>query len=566
MNIGMYRKSILPIFMVGLLLLMGGTTAICGQMGGVSSPVIAEPGVLEDISFSIVGNRERVVVRATSLSGVQVEQLIGGEVLLRLNNVIIPPEKKKTWGEGLLTNVIKVVPVQEGTVKDSLRALLYVKVKTPVPFNVLQRDREIIIDFNTGSLKTQKGEELAKTPPAPPGVEGKRNQEVKKEVRERKLSIDLQDADIRAALRLIAEHSGQNIVVSPEVKGNVTLCMKDVSWEQVLDTIIETNGLVRKDLPGIITVMTLAKHRQIESEKQAAEESRRKAEEALTEKRKKEEAEKGIAKQLMIEAKILEVSDTFVRDLGVYWGGGISSGDVRVIGGTVMPLAAETPITLDKLTGALSLTSTSLAVNFPTALTALSPSLGIIVGGHNKILNAKIAALETTGEGKVISSPRVLTTNGEKAVIEQGEEVPVVTPGTSTNPPTTSYRPAVLRLEVLPTIIPGDRILLTIQAKNDRPNKAEKDPSTGNMPIYTNKVDSKVAVKDGDTVVIGGIVKTEDSKSVQGVPWLHRIPVLGWLFKTEGVSKTRREMLIFVTPRIIKDEIPAVGHTGKMKG
>ncbi|MCX7815903.1 MAG: hypothetical protein N2317_00120 [Syntrophales bacterium] len=554
------RRHFIYSFVV-VVFLLGGTNAVLEQTASLSSAAIAEPGVLENVSLSLMDGRERVVVQATRLSGVQVEQKAKGEVVVKLDNVLIPDGKKKTWGEGILDNVVKVVSVQEEGVKDSPRALIYILVKAPVPFSVLQREKELMIDFNVGSLKNKKSDEIAKTQPSLPKVEGKRDQEIKKGIKERRLSVDLQDADIRAALRLIAEHSGQNIVVSPEVKGNVTLSMKNVSWEQVLDTIIETNGLVRKDLPGIITVMTLARHRQIESEKQAAEESRRKAEEALNEKRKKEEAEKGVAKQLMIEAKILEVSDTFVRDLGVYWGGGISSGDVRVIGGTGIPLVSTAPAPLNKLTGALSLSSEYLAVNFPTVTAAISPTLGIIVGGHNKILSARISALETTGEGKVISSPRVLTTNGEKAVIEQGEEVPVVTPGTSTNPPTTSYRPAVLRLEVLPTIIPGDRILLTIQAKNDRPNKAEKDPSTGNMPIYTNKVDSKVAVKDGDTVVIGGIMKTEDSKGVHGVPWLHRIPVLGWLFKDESVTKTRREMLIFVTPRIVKDELQ-IGQKG----
>jgi len=130
----------------------------------------------------------------------------------------------------------------------------------------------------------------------------------------------------------------------------------------------------------------------------------------------------------------------------------------------------------------------------------------------------------------------------------------VVTPGTANNPPTTTYKQATLKLEVTPEIKSDDHVLMTIKAKNDRPNKAEKDLNTGNMPIYTNSVDSKVVVKDGDTIVIGGILKTEDSKVTYGVPWLSQIPVLGWLFKYDDITKTKRELLIFVTPRIIKAE------------
>ncbi len=151
----------------------------------------------------------------------------------------------------------------------------------------------------------------------------------------------------------------------------------------------------------------------------------------------------------------------------------------------------------------------------------------------------------------MISSPRVLIADDEKAIIKQGEEIPVVTPATANSPASTTYKPAVLSLEVRPKIIVDDYLLLTIKAKNDRANRAEKDANTGNMPIYTSEVDSKVAVRDGDTVVIGGVKKSDDSKSTSALPWLSKIPVLGWLFKYETVEKTARELLIFVTPRII---------------
>jgi type IV pilus assembly protein PilQ len=213
---------------------------------------------------------------------------------------------------------------------------------------------------------------------------------------------------------------------------------------------------------------------------------------------------------------------------------------------------------MTKLTTGVSLTPDALALNFPS--TVLAPSIGIIVGGANAVLNARISALEATSQGKVISAPRVLIADDEKAVIEQGEEIPVITPATANTPASTTYKPAVLRLEVKPKIIVDDYLLLTIQAKNDRANRADRDPNTGNMPIFTSKIDSKVAVRDGDTIVIGGVKKTADEKGTTGLPWLSSIPVLGWLFKAETVDKSTQELLIFVTPRIMnKAATPAIG-------
>ena len=264
----------------------------------------------------------------------------------------------------------------------------------------------------------------------------------------------------------------------------------------------------------------------------------------------------------MIEAKILEVNDRFLRELGVRWGAGVSTSvggsdgqgnrnySMGLLGGTA---ALTSPLT--KLTTGVALTTDALAMSLGTAV---MPTLGIILGGSNAVLSAQIGAMENNSTGRVLSSPRVLTQDTQKAIIEQGEEIPVVTPGTSTNPATTTYKQATLKLEVTPEIKPDNHILMTIKAKNDRPNKAEKD-AQGNYPVFTSSVDSKVVVRDGDTVVIGGILKTEDTKLTEGVPWLSQIPFLGWLFKYETVEKTRRELLIFLTPRILKAEDAA--HT-----
>jgi type IV pilus assembly protein PilQ len=199
---------------------------------------------------------------------------------------------------------------------------------------------------------------------------------------QQKISVDFQDADIRAVLRLLSEQSGRNIVVSPEVKGSLTISMKNVHWEQVLDTILSLNSLVKKETDNVITVMTFDKVKKDEADRRAAEENRIKAEEVLKETQKKIDAEKGKSRQIMIEAKIVEATDTFTRNLGVQWGGqfsgtmGNSGYSYGLLGGT-SALSAS----LTKLTTGVALTSDALALNFASAAKSVSPTFGIVVGG-----------------------------------------------------------------------------------------------------------------------------------------------------------------------------------------
>ena len=132
----------------------------------------------------------------------------------------------------------------------------------------------------------------------------------------------------------------------------------------------------------------------------------------------------------------------------------------------------------------------------------------------------------------------------------------------ATNPASTTYKPAELKLEVTPKITEDGRISMVISASNNRAEKDQKDPATGNMPVATNAIDSKVVIKDGDTIVIGGIIRSEDTIADSGVPWISKIPILGWLFNTENITKTKKELLVFLTPKIFKTE-PA---TPKDKG
>ncbi len=555
--------------------------------GGQASPVgmtaktDSQTGYLEDILFDKEPGREKVVLVLSRQAGAQIDSKTEPALLVRIPNTFVPEDLRKPLGQGALTSVLRAVPSQ-GMEQGKPLAMISIELQHRRPYLVKQQGNNVIIDFNLGAQAAReesKGTVAASSKQAAPaagtkgaaipavaakaagdkerGNTGGAAPETEARYTGQKISIDFHEADLRAVLRLLGEQAGKSVVTSPEVKGTTTISMQQVPWDQVLDTILNLNGLTKREEGNVIIILTLDRANKDEKARQDAIKARNDAEEAAKKAVTADELEKGKLKQLMIEAKILEANETFIREMGVRWGGGLKTdlgnGDYNSLGmlGGTYPLS--TPIT--KLNTGVALTKDALALSMASSML---PSLGIILGGANAVLQAQIAAIEENDSGRVLSSPRVLTQDKQKATIEQGEEIPLVTPATANNPATTTYRKVPLTLEVTPDIKPDDYILLTIVAKNERVNRSEKD-SQGNYPFYTSKVDSKILVKDGDTIVIGGITRTEDTKSMTGVPWLSQIPFIGWLFKYEEVQKVKRELLIFVTPRIIRTEDAA--HT-----
>ena len=331
--------------------------------------------------------------------------------------------------------------------------------------------------------------------------------------------------------------------------------MKDVPWEQALDTILDLKGLDKRREGNIITVITLDRKKKDEADRMAVETAQIKAEDERKVREQKQNVEQGRLKQIAIEAKIVEVSTNFTRELGIRWGYGYrDSWQGRDIGALI---GNSNTGDLTRLPTGIGLTNSNTAVNFPsvlggTAAGALAPGIGLVLGSSQFILDAKLSALENSGDGRIISSPKVTTLENEKAEIWQGKKIPVVTPATSTNPPTVRYEDADLRLIVTPKITADkERISMVIEASNkeiDNTNVIQ-----GNPAINTSGVTSKIVVKDGDTIVVGGVFKTTESFAKDGVPWLAEIPLLGWLFKYETKKKDTRELLVFITPRIVTE-------------
>jgi type IV pilus assembly protein PilQ len=539
--------------------------------------VVDNVGNLENILFAKLPGKERIQLVVSRQPVIDVKSKTNGSFLIKLENMMAPESLCRSLGEGELNNVISVTPSQQ-LIKGKQFVYLTIDIKKLVPYAIRQEGQNLFVDFNVSSFVEKKvriSQKKIATKKVTAKVSEKAAQNIdidnvkKSEAinmqppikektfnKDKIISIDFQDADIRSVLRLMAEYGNISIVWSDEVRANVTLSMKDVPWIKVLDTILDVNSLSKQQEGNVIIVTTMARKKQNDDAKLKAidDENKRKDQEH------KEKAEKGLLKQVLIEAKIVEATEDFVRNIGVQWGFGnqqkINAGSTYGLGVTGGSNSATTNAysqTYPSQIGLKNTTGTSLAtaaVNFPSVVA--SPAIGLVFGGATGFLETQLAALETNGSGKLISSPKVVTMEGIKAIIKQGAEVPYTTPASGTSPATVSFKEALLSLEVTPKITDEGKISMEIKASNNSPDYANE--VLGNPPIKKSEVESKVVISDGDTIVIGGVMVTNETKAVSGWPWLQQIPVLGWLFKTENINKGKKQLLIFVTPRILKSD------------
>jgi len=403
-----------------------------------------------------------------------------------------------------------------------------------------------------------------------------------------KISLVFDDADIRNILQLIGDVSGLNILASNDVKGTITLRLIDVPWDQALDLVLQTSDLGKVQEGNVVRVMPSKKLREIElASMQAAKENvdqgvlvttvfeisyaaindvvksltpMKSARGTITpDTRSKQiiimdtapvlgEMEKMIKtidlpeRQVLIEARIVEVNTNFARDLGVRWGMNYSDPNADVNNGDLVSSALG-------MGGAFLITPPS-----PNEVgSSAGGTLGMLFGMlDNKInLAVRLSALESQGEGKIISTPRVTTVNGQKAMISQGTKIPYTV--TSDQGADTKFESAELKLEVTPEINPDGSIILDVKASNSSVGDVVPQASGGTaISINERKAETKVIVRDGNTTVLGGIFVEDERTADTGVPLLKDIPFLGYFFKSESKSSTRREILIFITPRIVE--------------
>jgi len=530
-------------FMLGLLLL-SGCAAVGDGPSGEAPPALEQPGehvpgpFIQEVTLAEAGGRERVSILLSEAADFDVSRESDTVLSVTLKGVSLPAGmKREHTGEGL--RILKKVSLSRWVTEGNPSAGARIFLERMTPYRYRKDGPRVIVDFDVSALSY--GGESNRGPVPAMGQKDKAaragdepRSEKEGEYTGEEISLDFQDADIKSVFRLISEVSGFNIIAGPNVKAEVTVHMEKVPWDQALDALLEINGLGKKRSGRIITVLPLEELKKAEEEQ------------------KEKDVAEGRLRQISIEAKIVEVSTTFAQELGIRWGAGLKAGDFAMGIGS----ASSGAVTAIPGGSGIGLTGSNVAVNFPSATTVATPAIGLLYGTSRMILNAKLAALETAGDGKIISSPKVTTLDSITATIKQGEEIPYTVTDSDGNT-STEFKEATLKLEVTPIITPEGKISIKVNASNDYADW-ETDPATGlrveTPPINTSSVESTVVVRDGDTIVIGGVYKMTETDSVSGVPFLSRIPILGWLFKYKTVSNEKRELLIFVTPKIVLEE------------
>jgi len=397
----------------------------------------------------------------------------------------------------------------------------------------------------------------------------------------KKISLNLVDTDVKQIFRLFHEISGLNFVLDPAVDGKVTIVLDNVPWDQALDIILKNNGLDKQLENNVIRLAPTQKLAAEAAQRKQLKEAKDLEVEPITITRtlsyaKADEVEKVIrdggilstrgkvmvdkrtnaliisdipkklqpldqlistldseTPQVMIEARIVETSKTFSQDLGIRWGFNAVADASRGTGtGLGFPANA----------------SAKYGLNLPGAGSAstLAFSFGNIIDSFT--LDIALSDLEREGRGRILSSPKIATQNNERAEIEQGVRIPVVsTTATEIN---VEFVSASLRLAVTPQITADGTVAMDVIVENNSP---DFQVNVSGVPgIRTQRAQTKILVADGGTAVIGGIFTINEGTSEVGVPWFRKIPGLGWLFKTRSITNENRELLIFITPKIVK--------------
>ncbi|WP_405121185.1 type IV pilus secretin PilQ [Pseudomonas leptonychotis] len=421
-----------------------------------------------------------------------------------------------------------------------------------------------------------------------------------------KLSLNFQDIDVRSVLQLIADFTDLNLVASDTVAGNITLRLQNVPWDQALDLVLKTKGLDKRKIGNVLLVapadeIAARERQELESQKQIAElaplrreliqvnyakasdmarlfqsvtsadgttdsrgsvtvDDRTNSIIAYQTQERLDELRRIVAqldvavRQVMIEARIVEANVDYDKSLGVNWRGASVGDSNFVVGGSGL----DRPGAPGYGQNAGIRNPGSVLGNFvDLGATNATSGLGIGFITDNAILDLELSAMEKTGNGEVVSQPKVVTSDKETAKILKGSEIPYQE-ASSSGASTTSFKEAALSLEVTPQITPDNRIIMEVKVTKDAPDFGRA--VNGVPPINKNEVNAKVLVSDGETIVIGGVFSNTQTKSVDKVPFLGDLPYLGRMFKRDIVSDNKSELLIFLTPRIMNNQAIAVSR------
>ncbi|MGZ9665979.1 type IV pilus secretin PilQ [Pseudomonas sp. GNP014] len=541
------------------------------------------------------------VAKTRTIRGVDFQRGTAGEgnVVIDLSDPTIAPDIQEHDGKIILSFARTQLP-------EKLRVRLDVKdFATPVQYvNAgVSGDRTVVTvepggTYEYSTFQTDNKLTVSVRPMTVDDLQ-KRNADRNSYVGE-KLSLNFQDIDVRSVLQLIADFTNLNLVASDTVQGGITLRLQNVPWDQALDLVLKTKGLDKRKIGNVLLVapadeIAARERQELESQKQIAELAPLRREllqvnyakaadiaklfqsvtsaEAKVDERgsitvdertnniiayqtqdRLDELRRIVAqldipvRQVMIEARIVEANVDYDKSLGVRWGGsiqnkgnwntsGVSNGNSTTIG-----------------------TPGSTSTNSPfvdMGTVGNTSGIGIAFITDNVLLDLELTAMEKTGNGEIVSQPKVVTSDKETAKILKGTEIPYQE-ASSSGATSVSFKEASLSLEVTPQITPDNRIIMEVKVTKDEPdylNKVQDVP-----PIKKNEVNAKVLVNDGETIVIGGVFSNTQSKVVDKVPFLGDVPYLGRLFRRDVVSEKKSELLVFLTPRIMNNQAIAVSR------
>ena len=528
-----------------------------------------------------------------------------GRVVVQLSSSTVTPSLKQEGGK-IIVNFART------SVSDNLlRRLDVVDFATPV--NTIETMRvtdgaRLVISAGGDWEPVAYQSDTQYTIEVKPVVKSAASQD-KKEYKGERLTLNFQDIEVRAVLQLLADTSGQNMVISDTVQGNVTLRLQNVPWDQALDIVMQTKGLDMRQQGNVILVAPAAeiaaREKELASAKKdlsavaplrseflqvnyakasdLAELIKGKGNSLMSERGSVtvdartntlllQDTAENLAdirrlvatldiaiRQVLIEARIVIVSDDFSRELGARFGvntafnyNGTGTG---IVGGGPYVTADNGAVlgtgNNQQVGFVMGNAVDRYMVNLPASNAAGKIALTLLDSSY--LVDLELSAAQAEGRGEVVSAPKVITANQKEATIEQGKEIPYLQ-SASSGAATIAFKKAVLSLKVTPQITPDDRIILDLTVTKDSVGQLVQTSSGNSVPsIDTRTITTQVLVNDGQTVVLGGILETEKIDTTTKVPLLGDIPVLGHLFKVTSKSDNKDELLVFVTPKILHE-------------
>lgn len=570
----------------------------------VSENLMGVPfNAIEDISFEVMDGVGIVNIGTTAPANFSDLTTQPRKIGLKFDDLILPEEFKVSRDVSDFDSPVSFIssfgdPSKPGEV------VVMIELKTDAPYDLMQTDN--VITLTLGEPRKSE-EELAEEVFEQEDEEefwafdfrARRTDNTKKDYKGQIVSFDFKQAGVRDVLRILADITGFNFVISSGVKGAVTLKLINVPWDLALDIVLEDKGLGALVEGNVIKVAPLetlnARQRAVRRSQQIKEAAEPLISEQIfinyagaeqmsplikplmskrgtiridgrtnsilitdtvgriADVRERVQSLDTITPQVLIEARIVQATLDFTRQLGVQWGANYNASAA-----TGNPTGVTFPASINSggVTGGGPEPFGSIGENFIVDLPAATGSgaggaIGLVLGSLTGAfdLDIRLSALERRGDGRILSSPKVLTLDNRKAKIEQGVSIPFLS--VSSAGTQTQFVDATLRLEVTPHVTNDQRIQMTVKITDNAPDPSLQG-ANGQPSIRRNEAETRVLARDGETIVIGGIFTRTVSENLAGIPWFSKIPILGFLFRNDERSDERRELMVFITPRIIR--------------